>query len=111
MKTEFDGKAIEITDSNFEDAKKKYPLFILDFWANWCPPCKIMIPIMESLAEEHKGKVVFGKINVDENSEVPRKFSVMSIPTFLIFKNGKLVDTLIGAMSQEAFNSKIESYL
>ncbi|MFH1474200.1 MAG: thioredoxin domain-containing protein [Candidatus Aenigmatarchaeota archaeon] len=108
---EFPDKRIEITDSTFEESKKKYPLFILDCWAARCPPCRIMIPIVEKLVEEHKGKVVFGELDVDKNMAVPTKYGIMSIPTFLVFKNGELIDKMVGAMPYEALNSKIKNYL
>lgn len=108
---EFPDKAIEITDETFEETKKKYPLFILDCWAEWCPPCKIMLPIVEKLVEENKGKVVVGKLNVDENKETPGKYGIMSIPTLLVFKNGELIDKMVGAMPYEALNSKVKGYL
>ena len=104
-------KPVEINDDNFEDSKKKYYLFVLDCWADWCMPCKMIAPMIERLAEEHAGKIVFGKLNVDKNSTVPQKYEVMSIPTLLVFKEGKLVDRIIGAMPYDVLNEKIKGFL
>ena len=110
-KMNFPNKPIEIIDNIFDETKKKYPLFILDCWAAWCPPCKIIAPIIEKLAKEYKGKIVFGKLNVDENRAIPTKYEIRGIPTLLVFKNGKLIDKIIGAMPCEILNSKIKNYL
>ena len=110
-KMNFPNKPIEIIDNIFDETKKKYPLFILDCWATWCPPCKIIAPIIEKLAKEYKGKIVFGKLNVDENRAIPTKYEIRGIPTLLVFKNGKLIDKIIGAMPCEILNSKIKNYL
>ena len=111
MNSEFPNRAITVTDSTFDDAKKKYPLLIVDCWAEWCPPCKMIAPMIEKLAEEHQGKIVFGKMNVDENRIVPGSFDVMSIPTLLVFRHGELVDKIIGAMPYDVLNSKVKGYL
>ena len=104
-------KPIEITDNIFDESRKKYPLLIIDCWADWCPPCKIIAPMIEKLAEEHDGKIVFGKLDVDKNRLIPTKYGIMSIPTLLVFKNGELIDKIIGAMPYETLNSKVKSYL
>jgi len=110
-KINFPNKPIEITDNIFDDIKKKYSFLIIDCWAEWCPPCKIIAPMIEKLAEEHKGKIVFGKLNVDENRLTPTRYGIRSIPTLLVFKNGELIDRIIGAMPYEVLNSKIKNYL
>jgi thioredoxin 1 len=104
-------KPIEINDGNFEEIKKKYSLFIIDCWAEWCMPCKIIEPMIERLAKEHNGKIVFGRLNVDKNRLTPTKYRIMSIPTLLVFKNGELIDKIIGAMPYDVLNSKIKLYL
>jgi len=104
-------KPIEITDNTFDETKKKYPLFIIDCWAEWCPPCKIIEPMIERLAKEHNGKIVFGRLNVDKNRLTPTKYRIMSIPTLLVFKNGELIDKIIGAMPYDVLNSKVRGYL
>ena len=101
----------EITNlksKNFSEFVKKGTA-VVDFWAVWCGPCKIMEPIFDEVAEELKGKVKFGKVNVDENSEIAQKFEVMSIPTLIIFKEGKQIDRVIGVIEKEDLIDKIKS--
>lgn len=99
---------IEINNENFNENIKKYNNLIIDFWAEWCAPCKIMAPIIEELAKENAGKIVFGKINVDENQEIAAKFFIMSIPTLIFFKNGKEVNRIIGLVPKGNINKEIE---
>ena len=99
---------VKLTDANIEDAIKKYDTIVIDCWAPWCGPCRMVGPILEDLAKELKGKVVFGKLNVDENPMTSTKHQIMSIPTLLVFKNGNLVDRLIGAYPKEELRRKLE---
>ena len=84
---------------------------VVDFWAEWCTPCRIVSPIIEELAEEYKGKVKVGKLNVDENPSVSGQFNVMSIPSILIFKDGMPVKTIIGAQAKDNFKKAIDEVL
>ncbi len=104
-------KPIIVSDGKFEETIKKYPLVVVDCWAPWCAPCHIIAPIVEELAEEYQGKIVFGKLNADENHETMKKFNIMSIPTLLIFKSGELVDQSVGAMPKEALEPQITIHL
>ncbi|MFB5599691.1 MAG: thioredoxin [Nitrososphaeraceae archaeon] len=104
-------KPIILSDSNFESEKNKYPLLLVDFWASWCGPCKIVLPIIEQLAREYAGKVVFGKINVDENPVLSNKFRIQSIPTILLFKNGQVIDIIIGALPKGQIENKLRQHL
>src|SRR5919199_1101 len=102
---------IVLTDSNFASEVRKYPLMIVDFWAPWCGPCRMVSPIIEQLAREYSGKVVFGKVNVDENQRIAASFGIQSIPTLMIFKTGKAVDVIIGAMPKSQIEIKLKQQL
>lgn len=103
---------VTITDSSFksEVLESKMPV-VVDFWAPWCAPCRIVSPIIDELAKDYAGKVKVGKMNVDENPDVPGQFGIMSIPTILIFKNGKPVKTMIGAQGKENYKRAIDEAL
>jgi len=100
-----------MTDADIDEHTKKYPTVVIDCWAPWCGPCQMVGPVIEELAKEMQGKIVFGKLNVDENPATSTKHQIMSIPTLLVFKNGTLVDRLIGAMPKEMLKQKLDSYL
>jgi thioredoxin 1 len=102
---------ITLTDSNFDQAIEKYPRIVVDFWAPWCGPCRMVSPIIAQLASELAGKVVFGKVNVDECPRIASAFGIQSIPTIYIFKNGKAVDSFVGATSQSQMRSKIMAHM
>lgn len=104
--------AFEFTDSNFqEQALDSEGLKVVDFWAEWCGPCKMIGPIIEDISNEYEGKVLVGKLNVDNNPEVSFKFGIRSIPTILLIKNGEVVEKHVGATSKQVLVSKIESHL
>lgn len=102
---------ITIHDYDFKELVAKYPILIVDFWAAWCGPCRMISPVIEQLSAELAGKVVFGKLNVDENPYVSNAFGIQSIPTIIIFRNGKSVDRIIGTMTKSQLLSKISSYI
>jgi thioredoxin 1 len=104
-------KPVVLTDETIESAASQYPLLIVDCWAEWCGPCRIIAPVIEELALELGGRAVFGKLNVDQNMSTSNKYRITAIPTLLVFKNGKLVDKLIGAYPKAALYSKIKKYL
>ena len=103
---------IEITDSNFdaEVAKSDLPVLI-DFWAVWCGPCKMVAPIVEELAKDYDGRAKIGKLDVDNNQQTAIKFGIRSIPTLLIFKNGQVVDTIIGAVPKGHIAERLNTHL
>ncbi len=103
--------ALQITDSNFEELLKGDKPVVVDFWAEWCGPCLMIGPIIEELAHEYEGKVVIGKLNVDENDEVVGQFGIRNIPTILFFKNGELVDKHVGAAQKSVLETKIKALL
>jgi thioredoxin 1 len=101
-----------ITDSNFDEEIKNSQLPILvDFWAEWCGPCKQIGPILEEIGEEKKDKLKILKLNVDENPEIPQKFGVRGIPTLMLFKDGNLVDTKVGSLPKNMLLSWLDSSL
>ncbi len=101
------GKAIEITDANFDEIIKSDKPVLVDFWAEWCGPCKMIGPVVEELAGDYDGKAVIGKLNVDENPQVAARFGVRSIPTLLVFKGGQVVDKQVGAVPKSVLNQKL----
>jgi thioredoxin 1 len=105
-------KPVEITDDNFENevVKSDKPVLI-DFWAVWCGPCKLIAPIVEELAGEYDGKIKIGKLDVDSNQQTSIKFGVRSIPTLLLFKEGKLKETIIGAVPKKTIIDKLNTVL
>ncbi len=102
--------AIEITDSNFEEVvlKSDKPVLI-DFWAEWCGPCRMIGPIVEELANEYDGKAVIGKLNVDHNPKVATEYGIMSIPALLFFKGGQVVDKQVGAVPKHILANKLQA--
>ncbi|GIK61322.1 MAG: thioredoxin [Ignavibacteriota bacterium] len=105
-------KPVEITDENFEtEVIKSDKPVLIDFWAVWCGPCKLIAPIVEELAAEYDGKVKIGKLDVDSNQQTSIKFGVRSIPTLLLFKNGNLKDTIIGAVPKSKIVEKLNAAL
>lgn len=104
-------KAIEITDNNFGELIKSDKPVLVDFWAEWCGPCKMIGPVVEELAGEYEGKAVIGKMDVDANSVTPSQFGIRSIPTLMIFKGGELVDKIVGAVPKHILAQKIEAAL
>ena len=102
---------IKITDTDFNENIGKYGTVVVDCWAPWCGPCQMLGPIIDELAKELQGKIVFGKLNVDENRNTSTQYGIMSIPSLLIFKDGKHVDTFIGALPKPQLQSKLEQYI
>ena len=104
-------KPIVVTDATFRETIRKYPLVVVDCWADWCQPCKMIAPTVEELAGELRGKVIFGKLDVDNNNQIPSEYGIMSIPTLLIFKGGEQVDAIVGAVPKPVIKSAIERHM
>ncbi|SUZ91602.1 uncharacterized protein METZ01_LOCUS44456 [marine metagenome] len=105
------GKTLEITDSNFNDVISKNKTVLVDFWAEWCGPCRMIGPVIEELANEYEGKAIIGKLDIDSNQESSVKYGVRSIPTILTFKDGEIVDRQVGAVPKETLTNVIDSQL
>ncbi len=99
---------VEVTDKTFEDFIANNEVAVLDCWAAWCGPCRMLTPIIEQLAKE-RSDVVFGKLNVDHNRQIPMKYGIMSIPTLLFFKNGQLVDKTLGALPRARIEERLDN--
>jgi thioredoxin 1 len=104
-------KPIEVIDATLTEIIQNHSLVVVDCWAPWCGPCSMVAPVIEELAQDYAGKILFGKLNVDENREVSMQYQIMGIPTLLVFKNGKLVDRIVGAMPRQMLEPKITRYL
>jgi thioredoxin 1 len=104
--------ALEFSDSNFEQEvlNSETPVLV-DFWAEWCGPCRMIGPIVEELSGEYQGKIKVGKLNIDHNPNTPMSYGIRSIPTLLVFKNGELVDKVVGAVPKSSISAKLEAQL
>ena len=103
------GKTLELTDATFDETLKSDKPVLVDFWAEWCGPCKMIGPVVEELANDYEGKAVIAKLNVDENPNITARFGVRSIPTLLVFKNGQIVDKQVGAVPKSVLAGKLQA--
>jgi len=104
-------KPIEVDDQTFDSTIKEYKIVVIDCWAEWCGPCRMIAPTIEAMATDYAGKVVFGKLHVDENNETATKYCITSIPTLLFFKDGKLVGQIIGAVPRQQIEQRLKTIL
>ncbi|MGQ9586908.1 MAG: thioredoxin [Thermoplasmata archaeon] len=102
---------VAVSDRDFESFVKKYPKVVVDCWAPWCGPCRMLAPTIDAMAKDYRGKIVFGKLNTDDNFGVASKFKIMSIPTLLFFKDGQLVDKMIGVAPRAVLEQLIRKAL
>ena len=107
----YPSKPVPVTDATIQEFISGYPLSVVDCWAPWCGPCRSLAPVFASLARSYKGKIVFGKLNVDENPRSAQMYQTMSIPTLLIFKDGKPVDRIVGALPKQMIEQKLQAHL
>ena len=105
------GKLIDLTDATFTSFVKDNAMAVVDVWAPWCGPCRFVSPVVEAIAGDYAGSIAFGKLNVDQNRRIATQYGIMSIPTLLVFKNGNLVDRIIGAMPRERLEPRITRHI
>jgi len=110
-KMEYPNKPITVDDATLTEVIQKYPKVVVDCWAAWCMPCKMIEPAIEELAQEHQGQIVYCKLNIDQNRQTAQKYQIMSIPALLVFKNGQQTDTIVGAMPKPMLQQKIAEKL
>jgi thioredoxin 1 len=110
-KVKMSTEPFHVTDSNFEETLKKNKLFFVDFWANWCGPCRALAPTIVELAKEYNGRVLIGKLDVDENPVTAEKFQVFSIPTMIVFKDGKEAERLVGLCPKNKIGDTLQKHL
>jgi thioredoxin 1 len=103
--------AFQFTDANFEDSALSGGVAVVDFWAEWCGPCRLLTPIIEDLAKDYDGKATVGKLNVDDNLQVSSKYGIRSIPTILFIKDGEVVDKQVGVATKATLEAKLQSLL
>jgi thioredoxin 1 len=106
-KTTDSSEPMTVTDATFQETVEKNPTVVIDCWAPWCGPCRMVSPIVDEMARDYRGKITFGKLNVDENPDVTCNYNIMSIPTLLVFKDGKLVDRIVGAIPKPMLEERI----
>jgi len=112
MENKMSDKIVQLTDDSFEaDVLNASGLVLVDFWAEWCGPCKMIAPVLNDIAEEYDGKVTVGKLNIDDNSATPPKYGVRGIPTLLLFKGGEIADTKVGALSKTQLKEFLDKNL
>ena len=103
-------RPIVVSDRNFDQTARTYPVVVVDCWAAWCAPCRAIAPVIEQLAKDYSGRVVFGKLDVDENPETAQKFGIMAIPTLLVMKEGIEVERIVGVLTKDQLAAKIGQY-
>ena len=111
MKTETHQDSITLSDADFQRIIENSTPTIVDFWAEWCGPCRVMHPIFEKLAGKYAGKMTFARMNVDENPRAPSGLGIFSIPTFVVFKNGKVLDSVVGAIGEAGLERAIQKHV
>jgi thioredoxin 1 len=104
-------RIVTLTDADFDTQVKTHPLMVVDFWAEWCGPCRMIAPVLEELADEYADRMTVGKVNVDENRQTTARFGIRSIPTLMFFRDGNRVDQVIGAHPKDPIKAKIDQLL
>ncbi|MEL7063022.1 MAG: thioredoxin [Bacteroidota bacterium] len=104
-------KALEITDDNFDSTLQSHPLVLVDFWAPWCPPCQRIAPIIDELANDYAGSITIGKLDVDKNPAMAIKYGIKSIPTLIVFKNGEVVEQIMGVNDKAGLQERLDTHV
>ena len=102
---------VEVNDANINDFVGRYPVTVVDCWAPWCGPCRMIAPIIEELSQEMKGRIAFGKLNTDENQATARNYNIYAIPTLLVFKKGEIIDQIVGAFPKNQLKQRLGTYI
>jgi thioredoxin 1 len=110
-RAELTGGLVHLTDASFEESVRKHSVSLVDFWASWCGPCLALAPTIEELAKEYEGKVLVGKLDVDENPKSAERFQVYSVPTMVLMKNGQEVDRIVGCVQKKIIVTALEKHL
>ena len=105
------GRPVDLTEANFNEVVKSHPVVVVDFWAPWCGPCRVVSPVLEQLASEMAGQATFAKLNVDDNPTISQQFGIQGIPTIMVFKDGEPVDGLVGAAPKQMIEARIRPYV
>ncbi len=100
-----------LTDDSFQDTVKTHPLMLIDCWAAWCGPCRMIAPVIDELAKDYAGRIIIAKLNVDENPKTSEEFAIVSIPTLLLMKNGKEVDRIIGVCPKQLIQERLQKHM
>ncbi len=111
MNKEWPDEPVKLSDETMDEFVSEYPLALVDFWAEWCGPCKMLIPVLDELAKDMHGKVAIGKVNVDENRGKSGEYGISSIPTLMIYKDGEMVKRLVGALPKDALKKELENFI
>ncbi len=111
LQTMTSGEVLVLNDANLAETVAEYPFVVVDCWAEWCGPCKMIAPIIEQLAMEYSGKITFAKLNIDENMNTAMQYQISAIPTMMVFRDGKMVGQIIGALPKPHIEQKLQEYM
>ncbi len=111
LQTMTSGEVLVLDDNNLAEIVREHPFVVLDCWAEWCGPCKMVAPIIEQLASEYAGRVTFAKLNIDENMGTAMKYQISAIPTMLVFRNGEMAGQIIGALPKNHIEQKLQEFM
>ncbi|NOQ33376.1 MAG: thioredoxin [Methanosarcinales archaeon] len=111
LQTMTSGEVLVLDDNNLAETVREHPFVVLDCWAEWCGPCKMVAPVIEELAKEYAGRITFAKLNIDENTGTATKYRISAIPTMLVFRNGEMAGQIIGALPKNHIEQKLQEFM